>query len=49
MNIESQRDNYKHQVQKLIKDLQTKDEVIVVHDNEQREVAVDINDEESLP
>ena len=29
-NIESQRDNYKHQVEKLIKDLQSKDKVIIV-------------------
>ena len=29
-NIETQRDNYKHQVEKLIKDLQSKDKVIIV-------------------
>ena len=40
-NIETQRDNYKHQVEKLIKDLQAKEKVIVV---EKEKVGLDLPD-----
>jgi len=40
-NIESQRDNYKHQVEKLIKDLQSEDKIVYIERDRTKETSED--------